>query len=355
MNFATPAYLALLAVMAPLLLVFLVWTWRLKQRAVARFVRSRLLAQLTVGVSPWRQQVRRGLLLAAVVALLAALARPQAGFTEQESHGTGLDIILCFDVSRSMLAADLKPNRLTRAKLAAADLAQLAKGDRLGLVAFAGNSFLQCPLALDPEAFRQSVNALDTETIPDPGTALADAIREARLGFRQESGATRVIVVLTDGEDHEPRAVDAAKEAFAEDIRVFTIGVGTANGDVLKTGDPYGNPVFLRDESGNPVRSRLNEKLLQDVATAGGGFYLPMQSAQTMRMLYERGLANLPRGQFAGGKVRQWHERYQWPMALAVLLLVWEFLFPEVRRPSAMRQPEGVGGEALREAIGGGS
>ncbi len=349
MSFASPAYIALLVVAAPLLLAFLWWTWRSKRSAVARFVRTRLLAQLTVGVSPWRQQAKRGLLYLGVLVLLVALARPRIGFIEQDSHGTGLDIIVCFDVSRSMLATDLKPDRLTRAKLAAYDLAQSAKGDRLGLVPFAGNAFLQCPLALDPEAFRQSVAALDTETIPDPGTVLGDAIREARLGFRQESGATRVILVLTDGEDHDPNAVAAAREAFAENIRVYTIGVGTPAGEVLKTADPYGNPVFIRDEAGNPVRSKLNENLLQEIAKAGGGFYLPMQGAQTMRTLYERGLGTLARGDFTGGKVRQWHERYQWPLALAVVLLAVEFLYPEMRRPTGSRRP----GDAALGPIGG--
>ena len=353
MHFAAPIFLTLLAVTVPVLAGFLIWSWRLKQQAVARFVRSRLLAQLTIGVSLWRQQAKRALLFLAVLSLLFTLSRPLWGFIEEEAHGSGLDLVVCFDVSRSMLATDLKPNRLTRAKLAAYDLLSLAKGDRLGLVAFAGNSFLQCPLALDGEAFRQSVAALDTETIPDPGTALADAIREARLGFRQESGATRVILVLTDGEDHEPRAVEAAKEAYAEGIRVFTIGVGTAAGEVLRIPDPFGNPVFVKDETGNPVRSRLNENLLREVAEAGGGFYLPLQNAQTMRTLYERGLAGLPRGDFAGGKVRQWHERFQWPLVFTILLLMAEFLFPEQRRPGGLRQAADAGNVGLKQAVGG--
>ncbi len=353
MHFAAPVFLMLLAVMVPVLAGFLIWSWRLKQRAVAQFVRSRLLAQLTIGVSLWRQQAKRALLFLAVLSLVFSLSRPLWGFIEEEAHGSGLDLVVCFDVSRSMLATDLKPNRLTRAKLAAYDLLSLAKGDRLGLVAFAGNSFLQCPLALDGEAFRQSVAALDTEIIPDPGTAMGDAIREARLAFRQESGATRVILVLTDGEDHEPRAVEAAKEAYAEGIRVFTIGVGTSDGEVLRTADPFGNPVFIKDETGNPVRSRLNEGLLREVSEAGGGFYLPLQNAQTMRTLYERGLAGLPRGDFAGGKVRQWHERFQWPLAFTVLLLLTEFLFPEQRRPGGLRQSVEAENVGLKQALGG--
>lgn len=337
--FSMPVFLVLLVVLGPLLALFLWWTWRRKQRALTQFVRARLLPQLTIGVSAWRQQIKRISLWAAAMLVLLALARPLWGYVEQDSRGSGIDVILCFDVSRSMLATDLKPNRLQRGKLAAFDLARFAKGDRLGLVAFAGSAFLQCPLALDPEAFRQSVQSLDTEIIPEAGTALAEAIREARQGFNRESGASRVILVLTDGEDHEPGALEAVREAAAEGIRVFTLGVGSADGDLLRSTDPYGNPVFVRDESGNPVKSRLNEELLRELAEAGRGFYSNLAEPQAMRSLYDRGIGVLPKGDFAGGKVRQAHERFQWPLAVAAVLLLFEILFPEARRSRRMRRP----------------
>jgi len=337
--FAMPVFLVLTLVLTPLLVVFLWWTWRRKQRALTQFVRARLLPQLTIGVSPWRQQLKRVSLLGAIVLVLLALPRPLWGYIEEDSRGSGIDIILCFDVSRSMLATDLKPNRLQRGKLAAYDLARFAKGDRLGLVAFAGAAFLQCPLALDPEAFRQSINALDTEIIPEAGTALAEAIREARQGFNRESGASRVILVLTDGEDHEPGALEAVREAASEGIRVFTLGVGSAEGELLRTTDPYGNPVFIRDETGNPVKSRLNESLLREMAEAGRGFHVNLSELQAMRTLYERGIGVLPKGEFAGGKVRQARERFQWPLAIAAGLLLFEVVFPEARLGRRRRRP----------------
>ncbi len=337
--FAMPVFLVLMAVLGPLLAGFLWWTWRRRQRALTQFVRARLLPQLTIGVSPWRQQIKRISVWGAAVLVMLALARPMWGYIEQDSRGSGIDVILCFDVSRSMLATDLKPSRLQRGKLAAFDLARFAKGDRLGLVAFAGSAFLQCPLALDPEAFRQSVQALDTEIIPEAGTALAEAIREARQGFNRESGASRVILVLTDGEDHEPGAVEAVREAAADGIRVFTLGVGSTDGDLLRSTDPYGNPVFVRDENGNPVKSRLNEGLLRELAEAGRGFHLNLAEPQAMRTLYERGVGVLPKGEFAGGKVRQARERFQWPLAAAAALLLFEILFPEARRGRRMRRP----------------
>ena len=148
------------------MVVFLVWTWRRKQEAVTQFVGSRLLGELVVGFSAGRQWFKRGLLVLAVLAVWLALARPTWGYTEEESRASGLDILVCVDVSKSMLATDLRPNRLQRAKLAVQDLLNAGKTDRLGLVAFAGSAFLQCPLALDPESVRQSVQALDTDTRP---------------------------------------------------------------------------------------------------------------------------------------------------------------------------------------------
>lgn len=329
MKFATPQFLWLAALLGPLTAAFLWWTWRRKQRAAQAFVKSRLFAQLTVGVSLGRQIAKRVLLGAALVTLLLALARPQWGFIEEETTASGLDIIVCFDVSRSMLAADVAPNRLAKAKLAAADLLAISRTDRLGLVAFAGSAFLQCPLALDDEAFRQSVRALDTEVIPEQGTALADAIREAAAAFTKDSTGAKAIVVLTDGEDHEEGAVEAARQASKDGIRIFTLGVGTTGGGLLKSTDPYGNAVFLKDEDGNAVKSRLNEETLKQVADAGGGFYLPLQNRQTIQTLYQRGLAGLPKTDFRSGKSRQWIERFQWPLGFAILLLLLEFLLPE--------------------------
>ncbi|MFM8358234.1 MAG: VWA domain-containing protein [Verrucomicrobiota bacterium] len=352
MNFAVPAFLWLLAGLLPLLAAFLAWTWRRKQAAMAQFVRSRLLARLTVGVSPARQVARRVLVFAAVGTLLLALARPRWGFTEEETRASGLDLVVCLDVSRSMLAADLKPSRLARAKLAVYDLMALARSDRLGLVAFAGTAFLQCPLALDPEAFRQSVLALDTEIIPEPGTALGEALDEARQAFQADSRAARAILLLTDGEDHEEGAVEAARRCYQEGIRVFTVGLGSPEGELLRGADPYGNPVFVRDERNNVVKSRLNEAILKQMAEAGGGFYLPLQNAQTMGVLHQRGLAPLPKGEFAGSRMRQWTERFQWPLGLAVLLLLAEMLLPEQRRVPRSREIDSAQHAGLRAVLG---
>ncbi len=338
MTFASPPLLWLAAVLGPMTGLFLWWTWRRKQAAAARFVGSRLYAQLTVGVSPARQILRRTLAGLAVVALLLALARPRWGFNEEETAASGLDVVVAFDVSRSMLASDVAPSRLEKARRAVLDLVEVSHADRLGLVAFAGEAFLQAPLTLDDEAFRQSVRTLDTDIIPVQGTGLESALREARAAFAKDSTGARAIVVVTDGEDHEQGAVEYARRLAQDGFRVFTLGVGTPQGGILRMADPYGNPVFVKDESGNAVKSQLNEPLLREVADAGGGFYLPLQNRQTIQNLYQQGLAPLPRNIVKAGRTRQWIERFQWPLGFGILLLVIEMLVPEHRRAIAQRK-----------------
>src|ERR1051325_1517607 len=217
MRFGDPILLWLLW-LVPLVGAFLWWAWRVKQRLIAQFVQSRLLAVLTVGVSKSRQKIRLVLLAASVGLLVIVAARPQWGFDWEEIKQKGLDIVVAIDTSRSMLANDVYPNRLERAKLAALDLKRLARMDRVGLVAFAGTAFLQCPLSLDDEAFRQSLNALDVNIIPQGGTALAEAIQTARSAFKEKSDNHNILVLFTDGEDNETEgsAISAARSAAKE-------------------------------------------------------------------------------------------------------------------------------------------
>jgi len=337
MRFGQPQILWLLAATVPALAVFFFWSWRKRKALLQQFVQSRLLASLTVGVSATRLKIRLLALWFAVASLFLALARPQWGFKLEEVRQRGLDILVAIDTSRSMLATDIRPNRLARARLAALDLLQLAKTDRLGLIAFAGSAFLQCPLTLDEDAFRQSLQALDVGVIPQGGTALTEAIQTARDAFKKEADNFRVLVLITDGEDHEEGAIEAAKKAAKDGIKVFTIGVGTAAGELLPSVDDKGQKAYVKDDDGNIVKSRLNELILQEVATATGAFYLPLQATKTMQTLYERGLAPLPKSEIATTLSRRYYERYQWPLAIAIALLIFEMLLPEqkkVRKPA---------------------
>jgi Ca-activated chloride channel homolog len=313
------------------LTAFFWWAWRKRQRLIAQFVRSRLLANLTLGISSARQKARLALLVGAVATVLLALARPQWGFDWEEVHQRGLDIMVAIDTSRSMLAPDIPPNRLARAKLAALDLKRLARADRVGLVAFAGSAFLQCPLSFDDEAFRQSVNALDVNIIPVGGSALAEAIETARAAFKEKENY-KILLLFSDGEDNDGRAVEAAERAAKEGMRIFTIGVGTANGELLSISDGKGRIDYVRDEQGNVIKSRLNEELLQKIARAAPGQYVPLGGADTMKTLYENALAPLPKTEHAARRVKRFHERYQWLLAGAIVLLCVEMLLPERKR-----------------------
>jgi Ca-activated chloride channel family protein len=347
MSFGDPRLLWLLLVLPSGMVAFFWWSARKRQRLMQQFIRARLLPGLVAGVSTRRQKIRATGIILAVVCLIVALARPRWGYDLQEVTQRGLDIVVAIDTSKSMLAQDINPNRLARAKLAALDLMQQAKSDRLGLVAFAGSAFLQCPLTIDDTAFRESLEALNVNTIPEGGTALAQAIETAQQAFK-EGDNYRILVMFTDGEDLESGAVAAAKAAAAKGLRIFTIGVGTAEGDLLRVPDAKGQMDYVRDENGNVVKSHLNTALLEDIARATpGGFYLPLQGANTIDVLYQRGLAPLPKSETKERWLRRPQERYQWPLALAIVLLVGELLFPERKRPA---RPSGRGASGTADA-----
>ena len=328
MRFEHPNLLWLLLVLPPALWLFFWWAERARQKLLTQFVEARLLSALTVGISPVRRKWRFTFLILAVACLVVALARPQRGFDLEEVEQRGLDIVVAVDTSKSMLATDIAPNRLARAKLAVQELLQKAGTDRMGLVAFAGDAFLECPLTIDNTAFQQSLSALDVNSIPQGGTALAAAIDTALTAFK-EKDHYKVLVLLTDGEDNDEGALEAAKKAADAGLKIFTIGIGTAAGDLIHVADANGNSDYVRDGQGNVVKSHLNESLLQQIAGAAGGFYLPLRGADTINTLYERGLEPLPKSEGKEKMVRRYHEQFHWPLAAAVLLLLAEMFLPE--------------------------
>ncbi len=342
MNFANKEALWLLLVFPPVLVFFFWWSWRKRRELSEKFIQARLLPGLTLGLSATRQKIRCACLLGAVICAILALARPQWGFAWEEVKQRGLDIVVAIDTSKSMLATDIAPNRLARAKLAALDLMKLAKSDRLGLVAFAGQAFLQCPLTIDDTAFRQSVESLDVNTIPQGGTAIAEAIDTAVAAFKEKDNY-KVVVLFTDGEDHDSGALSAAKRAADEGLQLFTVGVGTPAGELISITDAQGKRDFVRDADGNVVKSHLNETLLEQLArTTEFGFYLPLRGANTMDMVYQRGIAPLPKTDSKEKLVRQYLERYHWPLLAAIIFLMIEMLYPERKRGAAPKPAEAL-------------
>lgn len=340
MRFANPQWMWVSVGLALALGLFLVWAWHVRKRLVSRFVPPRLLALLTVGVSPQRQKLRLWLVFLAAVLLSVSLARPQWGFGYKEVKQKGLDIIVAIDTSKSMLAEDLAPNRLTKAKLAVLDLRRISHADRIGLIAFAGAAFLQMPMSTDEDVLRQNLDALDTNLLPQGGTAITEAIETANTAFKDSGQENhRALILLTDGEDHDGAAIEAAKKAAAAGTVVFTVGVGTTAGELIPVRDAKGRISYVKDEAGNTVKTRLNEALLREVAKAGNGFYLQLAGAGVMETLYERGLAPLPKREFETSLSKLFFERFQWFLGASLLLLMAEMLVSDRRRRASQAAP----------------
>jgi len=332
----------------------LAWAWWLhdarQHAALAKFVSAHLRTQLTQSVSIARRRMRRGLFAASVALLFAALAAPQAGFRMQEFKRRGNDIIFAVDTSRSMSTPDVKPSRLARAKLAIDDFVRRLDGDAVGLVAFAGDAFLQCPITLDYGAFHESLNALDTRIIPRGGTNITSAIQEAQAALQRRPGSDKVMILVTDGEDLQGNALDAAKAAAHRDgLKIYTVGVGTASGDLIPLPSDQGGG-FLKDAEGRLVKSRLDEPALKAIAAATGGLYEPLGAeGQGLTVIYNEALAPLVKHDLAARQQRVYIERYQWPLAAALVLLLMSTLIGTRRRLSS-RESAGTARWPSRDA-----
>ncbi len=284
----------------------------------------------TSTLSRIRRGFKRALLVTGALFGCMALARPQWGVRWEEAHRRGLDLLFALDTSKSMLAPDLKPDRLTRAKLAIRDLLSKFEGDRVGLVAFAGDAFLQCPLTLDRGVFEQTLDAIDTSTIPRGGTDVGRAIEVARTALHNQPANHKLLVFLTDGEDLESHAVDAARAASGDGIHIYTVGVGTQSGELIPLGEPG---QFVRDEKGAFVRSELDENTLQAIARVTGGDYRRLGAdGRGLEALYQDVLAKLPRGDLKSRMHQIPIERFQWPLGFSILCLALEPLLGERRQ-----------------------
>jgi len=269
-------------------------------------------------------------LLACALAILA-LARPQWGSRWQEVRRRGLDILVVLDTSNSMRATDLTPNRLQRAKWGIADLLGQLSGDRIGLVAFAGSSFLACPLTVDYAAFSMMLDDVHPGIIPRGGTAIAQALQTALESFEGKGGADRVIVLITDGEDHEGGIDQAIARLRERKVRVFAVGVGAAAGEFIPASGAGG--AFLRDRSGNIVKTALREEALEKIALATGGRYVRATADDFgLDRAYSEDIANLQRDERESKLARVSVERFPWFLAAAALLLALESLLGERRR-----------------------
>lgn len=329
-GFLAPVWLlvGLVAMLAVALLE--IGGYRRRIEAVRLFAASHLAAALTASVSPGKRLMKAVLLVAATGLLFVAMARPHLFYDWQDESRTGVDVMLAVDCSKSMLTEDVRPSRIERAKLAIADFADRLPDNRLGLIAFAGDAFLQCPLTLDHDAFQEAVQDLDTDTIPRPGTDIATAIDLAIDALKSQPNNTKFVILVTDGEDLEGRVLDAAKRAAQAGLKIYTVGVGTPQGDRILERDDAGNISYHQDANGQEVISKLDENTLRQIADITGGAYAPLgQRGEGLDEIYNRYIAPLPKQDVEERREKIHVEQFEWPLALGTLLLMWEFLIKD--------------------------
>jgi Ca-activated chloride channel family protein len=314
---------------------FFVWARRERARALARFVAAALQPSVAPDVDPRRRTIRAALLVAATALLVFALAGPMWGFRWEQVRREGIDLVIALDTSRSMLATDVKPNRLARAKLAVRDLVAEARGDRLALVPFAGSAFLECPLTLDTGAFLEALDAIEVGIIPRGGTALPAAIDQSLDAFEGRQANHQAIVLITDGESHEGDLDAAVGRAKERGVRIFTVGIGTTEGELI----PGEGGSFVKDRKGQVVKSRLDEATLARIATDTGGVYLhAVGPGLGLAELYTKHIATLDKRELESTLERRYELRYQLPLGLAFLLLLLEPFVGERRATATSRR-----------------
>ena len=334
MRFGNLNYLFLLWII-PLLIAFYVYAFRSRDRLTAVFCGKQVLPALL----PDRQKGRRGikafLILGGIVLGICALTRPQWGFHWEDIKRVGVDLMVAIDVSESMLAEDVKPSRLERAKREVYDLIHMMEGDRIGLIAFAGTSFVQCPLTLDYGACKMFLDYIEPDLIPVPGTALADAIRNAIKSFNTQERKSKVLILITDGEDHEGAPLEAAREAKQAGIKIFTIGVGQDGGAPIPLRDGSGG--FKKDRRGDMIISHLDEATLQKIALETEGSYVrSVTGDMDLDKIYKVDIKQHIEGkELSSTRQRRWEQRFQWFVCAALLLIAGEFFISERKKGTA--------------------
>jgi Ca-activated chloride channel homolog len=330
-HFAEPQWLWL-AVLGPLSLGLLqYYSGWMRSKQLARIAAPHFLSGLTRSHSRARRLVKNIMLVVAVALLGLALARPQWGEQAETSHQFGQDILFVLDCSRSMLGTDVTPSRLQRAKLGILDFVQRQSHGRVGLVAFAGQAFLQCPLTFDYAAFQDSLMLIDDKTIPVPGTDVGRALDEAYLAM-DKGQREKVIVLVTDGEDLEQGGIRMAEKLSKQSVVVFTVGVGTPAGSEIQFVNQQGKLETLEDNKGQAVHSRLDERTLQAIAQATHGAYYPLGPVGEGLAKIRLDLENVTSGLGSAPQRKLGVDRFHVPVAAGLLLLALESLIGTRRR-----------------------
>lgn len=326
LNFAQSQYLFLLFLI-PVFFLIQALVLRMRRNRLRKFGDEALVSQLMPSYSKGKVWIRLVLFSIGFFFFVIGLARPQIGAKLKEHETKGAEIMIVLDVSNSMLAEDYSPNRLERAKLAISRLVDKFRDDRIGLIVFAGNSFVQLPITTDYVSAKMFLNSISTESVPVQGTAIGEAINTAIRSFSAQSEKSRAVIVITDGENHEDDPVAAAKQAAELGVRVFAIGVGS----------PEGKPIpmdgeLLKDKNGEIVVTRLDEKVLQDVAAAGNGIYLRAGNSEFGLNPIVDDLKRMEDEMYSSIVFEEYDEQFMYFLGIALFFLVVEMLIGD-RRP----------------------
>jgi Ca-activated chloride channel family protein len=333
MQFAQPQFLLLGLILIPAAALFLLWAKRQQKKALNRLGDDSLIHRLSANINWSGRRWQTLLLLSALAFLIVALARPQWGSEVREIEQEGLQVIVALDVSQSMLAEDVKPTRLDRAKLEIRDLTERLDGDEIGLVLFSGASFIQVPLTSDYLTALNYLDSANPSVISRPGTVIGEAIRTAMSGFDDELNNQKVLIVMTDGEDRETDPLAMAQEAADAGILIYTIGFGTPEGQPVPETNQYGEITgYKRDQNGEVVLSRLDETTLQTIAQTGNGkYYRATADGRELGSLLGE-IDDLQRAQLQTRFETTYIERYQIFLALALAALIVAEMIPDRKK-----------------------
>lgn len=332
-RFEDPIYLYLL-VLIPILALVRFISYRNQRKRLRQFGEPELLKELMPDVSRFRPSVKFWLLLGALALLIVMLARPQMGTKISHEKRVGIETIIAMDISNSMLAEDVVPSRLDRSKMMVENLVDHFSNDKIGLIVFAGDAFVQLPITSDYVSAKMFLSSIDPSMMATQGTDIARAIEMATHSFTQEEGIGKAIIVITDGENHEGGAVEAAEAAKDLGMRVYVLGVGSANGapiPITGTGD------YMKDRTGNTVMSALNEEMCKQVAQAGGGAYIHVENNSAAQQQLDNELDKLAKKETSTAVYSEFDEQFQAVGILAILLLILEICILDRRNPLLKR------------------
>ena len=328
LRFEDPIYLWMLLII-PILVLMRFIVWRKRKRNLRKFGDPSLLKEMMPDVSKYRPTIKFCLLLSVITILIFMIARPQVGSKISHEKREGIEVLIALDISNSMLAQDVIPSRLEKSKLLIEDLVDHFTNDKVGLVVFAGDAFVQLPITNDYVSAKMFLQNINPSLITTQGTDLARAISLSQSCFTQREHIGRAIIVITDGEDHEGGALEAAREAYKKGINVFILGVGTSKGAPI----PDGNGGYLKDNSGQTVLSALNEQMCQQVAKAGNGVYIHVDNTSDAQEKLNKELSKLQSGISDTVVYSEYNEQFQIFGIILLLLLIVETILLESRNP----------------------